>query len=93
MRSRVGNFRPDDTKYIDGEIVRAGRQGDQGDGPFSTGRGGSGNIGASKSPIMKAADKDVVPDQATKIEKLERHHVGRGGTLYSSSFSYTPATS
>jgi len=84
MRSSVGNFRPDNMKYVDGEIVRAGRQGDQGDGPFSTGRGGSGNIGASKSPFTKPADKDVVPDQATKIEKFESHHVGRGGMLHPS---------
>ena len=49
------------------------------DGPFSTGRGGTGNISAKGSPIIKAADKDVIPPQAQRIEKLQSHHVGRGG--------------
>lgn len=103
-RGGIGNFAPDNTKYVDGEIVRAGPEGDQGgalsplslaafsppsvrssiltldsDGPFSTGRGGSANIGAKGSPVIAAADKDVVPPQAMKIEKQESHHVGRGG--------------
>lgn len=28
---------------------------------------------------MVAADKDVVPAAAQRVEKLESHHVGRGG--------------
>ena len=114
-RGGIGNHGPDTTKYVDGEIVRAGPQGDQGgvlfllssltplyhttcilfllpclrsfhclltlrtDGPFSTGRGGSANIGAKGSPVIAAADKDVIPPQATKVEKMESHHYGRGG--------------
>jgi hypothetical protein len=36
----AGNIGKDDTKYVDGEIVRVGEQGSHGDGAFSTGRGG-----------------------------------------------------
>jgi hypothetical protein len=114
-RGGIGNHGPDSTNYVDGEIIRAGPQGDQGgvffllssfnpfyqttcilfllpclrsfhcsltlriDGPFSTGRGGRGNIGAKGSPVIAAADKDVIPPQATKVEKMESHHFGRGG--------------
>lgn len=49
------------------------------DGPFSTGRGGSANIGAKGSPVITTADKDVIPAQATRVEKMESHHYGRGG--------------
>ena len=33
----VGNINPDDTPYTDGEIVREGPTGDQGDGAYSVG--------------------------------------------------------
>ena len=39
-RGGAGNIRTDDTKYVDGVIVREGIAGSQGAGPFSTGRGG-----------------------------------------------------
>lgn len=39
-RGGAGNIVPDDTKYVDGEIVRAGVVGSHDDGPYSTGRGG-----------------------------------------------------
>ena len=39
-RGGAGNIKPDDTKYVDGEIVREGVAGSHGDGAFSTGRGG-----------------------------------------------------
>jgi hypothetical protein len=39
-RGGAGNINPDDTKYIDGEIVRQGAEGTHGDGVYSTGRGG-----------------------------------------------------
>lgn len=39
-RGGAGNIKPDDTKYVDGEIVREGAAGSHGDGAFSTGRGG-----------------------------------------------------
>ncbi len=39
-RGGAGNINPDDTKYVDGEVVRAGPEGSHGDGAFSTGRGG-----------------------------------------------------
>lgn len=40
-RGGAGNINPDDTKYVDGEVVRVGVVGSHGDGAFSTGRGGA----------------------------------------------------
>lgn len=40
-RGGAGNINPDDTQYVDGEIVRSGEEGSHEDGAFSTGRGGS----------------------------------------------------
>jgi hypothetical protein len=39
-RGGAGNINPDDTKYVDGAIVRAGPEGSHGDGAYSAGRGG-----------------------------------------------------
>ncbi len=39
-RGGAGNINPDDTRYTDGEVTRAGPEGGHNDGPFSTGRGG-----------------------------------------------------
>ena len=39
-RGGAGNINPDDTQYVDGEVVRTGTIGSHGDGAFSTGRGG-----------------------------------------------------
>jgi hypothetical protein len=39
-RGGAGNIAVDDTKYVDGEVVRAGPEGSHADGAFSTGRGG-----------------------------------------------------
>ena len=39
-RGGAGNINPDDTKYVDGEVTRAGVEGSHHDGAFSTGRGG-----------------------------------------------------
>lgn len=36
-RGGAGNIAPDETRYTDGEIVREGPVGDQGDGAYSTG--------------------------------------------------------
>jgi hypothetical protein len=76
----AANIRPDDTPYTDGGIVREGREGDQGDGPYSAGRGGTGNIGGQ--PIEGAHaphDSDMVPETAMRVQKEESHHIGRGG--------------
>lgn len=43
-RGGAGNINPDDTKYVDGEVVRAGAAGSHGDGAFSTGRGGKTSV-------------------------------------------------
>lgn len=40
-RGGAGNIHEDNTKYVDGEIVREGPEGSHGDGAFSTGRGGT----------------------------------------------------
>jgi hypothetical protein len=39
-RGGAGNFKPDDTEYVDGEVVRTGIVGSHGDGAYSAGRGG-----------------------------------------------------
>ncbi|RWA06153.1 hypothetical protein EKO27_g8950 [Xylaria grammica] len=39
-RGGAGNINPDNTEYVDGEIVRQGDVGTHGDGAYSTGRGG-----------------------------------------------------
>ena len=39
-RGGAGNINPDDTPYVDGEVVRVGVEGSHDDGAFSTGRGG-----------------------------------------------------
>jgi hypothetical protein len=39
-RGGAGNIDADDTKYVDGEVVRSGVEGSHGDGAFSSGRGG-----------------------------------------------------
>lgn len=40
-RGGAGNIDADDTKYVDGEVVRSGVEGSHGDGAFSSGRGGT----------------------------------------------------
>ncbi|KAL8922989.1 MAG: hypothetical protein Q9172_003321 [Xanthocarpia lactea] len=71
--------------YVDGSIVREGPIGDQGDGPYSSGRGGAGNI---ESPHVKPTnignqkgDTDVVPETALREPGAgyENYHTGRGG--------------
>ncbi|KAL8658796.1 MAG: hypothetical protein Q9226_000778 [Calogaya cf. arnoldii] len=71
--------------YVDGSIVREGPLGDQGDGPYSAGRGGAGNI---ESPHVKPTnvgnqkgDTDVIPETALREPGAgyENYHTGRGG--------------
>ncbi|KAL7628740.1 hypothetical protein AAE478_000255 [Parahypoxylon ruwenzoriense] len=79
-RGGAGNINPDDTKYVDGEIVRQGEQGSHGDGAFSTGRGGAANIADADQPAAAArADHEVVPEAATRPSQDVDIHVGRGG--------------
>ncbi|KAJ9615849.1 hypothetical protein H2200_001926 [Cladophialophora chaetospira] len=75
----AANIGPDSDTYVDGEIVREGSVGNQGDGPYSAGRGGAGNIDEVGKMHTAPADADVVPETATRIAKEESHHVGRGG--------------
>ncbi|OGE54299.1 hypothetical protein PENARI_c006G12344 [Penicillium arizonense] len=76
-----GNIGHDDTEYVDGEIVREGVYGDQGDGAYSAGRGGAGNIG---SPMVRPTSKvphdaEMIPELAVRGSTDENYHVGRGG--------------
>lgn len=76
----AANIGPDETAYTDGEIVREGPVGDQGDGPYSAGRGGAGNIETDGVATGEGPhDADVVPETAVRVSKEESHHVGRGG--------------
>lgn len=78
--SGAANITADDTAYADGGIVREGPTGDQGDGPYSAGRGGVANIHGTSTPRSKTPhDEEIVPETATRITKEESHHVGRGG--------------
>lgn len=71
---------PDTTTYTDGEIVREGPVGSQGDGPYSAGRGGAGNIDPDGHvPSKTPHDAEIVPETAVRLSKEESHHVGRGG--------------
>ncbi|KAI1083367.1 hypothetical protein F5B20DRAFT_461959 [Whalleya microplaca] len=78
-RGGAGNINPDDTKYVDGEIVRQGDQGSHGDGAFSTGRGGVANIADADKPASTRADQEVVPEEAIRPSQEHDVHVGRGG--------------
>ncbi|CDM32281.1 Protein of unknown function DUF3602 [Penicillium roqueforti FM164] len=76
-----GNIGKDNTEYVDGEIVREGNYGDQGDGAYSAGRGGAGNIG---SPMMRPTSKvphdtEMIPELAVRHSTDETFHIGRGG--------------
>ncbi|KIX99021.1 uncharacterized protein Z520_05482 [Fonsecaea multimorphosa CBS 102226] len=79
-RGGAANIGPDDHTYVDGGIVREGPVGNQGDGPYSAGRGGAGNIEHEVKPTSDVPhDAEVVPETATRVAKVESHHVGRGG--------------
>jgi hypothetical protein len=77
----AANIGPDTNTYVDGEITREGPVGNQGDGSYSAGRGGAGNIDHEAGTAKHGAphDSDIVPETATRIAKEESHHVGRGG--------------
>lgn len=58
--------------------MREGPAGDQGDGAFSTGRGGAANIGSpGQEPVttMKG-DHDVVPETALRESGEGEYHTG-----------------
>ncbi|KAJ4320830.1 hypothetical protein N0V84_005650 [Fusarium piperis] len=79
-RGGAGNFQPDDTQYIDGEVVRTGVEGSHGDGAFSSGRGGAGNISDVGTKPSERRDKDIIPDAAIRPSMEGRdYHTGRGG--------------
>jgi len=79
-RGGTGNIGPDETEYVDGEIVRTGDPTTAG-GAYSAGRGGAGNIGApQQEPVRPSMDEDVVPSAArVQGHEGEPYHSGRGG--------------
>ncbi|CEJ81724.1 hypothetical protein VHEMI01838 [[Torrubiella] hemipterigena] len=79
-RGGAGNINPDETKYVDGEVVRTGVEGSHGDGAYSSGRGGAGNIGDVGAPATQRKDRDLIPDVATRPScDKQDFHTGRGG--------------
>ena len=60
--------------------MRVGTPGSHGDGAFSSGRGGVGNIGSPREAHSgKRADQEHIPPFALRPEEDGNHHVGRGG--------------
>ncbi|EGX90494.1 hypothetical protein CCM_06914 [Cordyceps militaris CM01] len=79
-RGGAGNINPDDTHYVDGEVVRAGVIGSHGDGAYSAGRGGAGNIGDKGHPPTDRKDRDIIPEAAVRQSTdTGDYHTGRGG--------------
>ncbi|KAI0906899.1 hypothetical protein F4824DRAFT_506415 [Ustulina deusta] len=78
-RGGAGNINPDNTEYVDGEIVRQGDVGTHGDGAYSTGRGGVANIADKETPPAPRADQEVVPAEAVRPSIDGDFHTGRGG--------------
>ena len=80
-RGGAGNINPDNTKYVDGEVVRVGAEGSQGDGAFSTGRGGTCELSAEFLPAER--QRHQIPSQtsiqhtsATSLKEMpgQRYH-------------------
>ncbi|KAK3300841.1 uncharacterized protein B0H64DRAFT_24942 [Chaetomium fimeti] len=79
-RGGAGNINPDNTQYVDGEVVRVGAPGSHGDGAFSTGRGGAANIGDAGVKQVTRLDQDLVPGVAVRPSHDNAdYHTGRGG--------------
>ncbi|KAL0938738.1 uncharacterized protein CTRU02_205348 [Colletotrichum truncatum] len=79
-RGGAGNINPDNTKYVDGEVVRTGPEGSHGTGAYSAGRGGAGNIGDAGNVPTPRSDKDLVPEEAYRPStEGQDYHGGRGG--------------
>ncbi|MCJ1393494.1 hypothetical protein MMC18_006369 [Xylographa bjoerkii] len=82
--------------YADAEIIREGPVGDQGDGAYSTGRGGAANIESPQTPGPHkgaAHDVEVIPEQALRRESQVDTHTGRGGAANVHPASSTPTPS
>ncbi|KAL6906842.1 hypothetical protein GGI43DRAFT_380369 [Trichoderma evansii] len=79
-RGGAGNIDADDTKYVDGEVVRSGVEGSHGDGAFSSGRGGAGNISDIGTTATQRKDGDAIPEEAFRpSQDTQGFHTGRGG--------------
>ncbi|THC98003.1 hypothetical protein EYZ11_002505 [Aspergillus tanneri] len=80
-RGGQGNISADPTPYVDAGIIREGVYGDQGDGAYSAGRGGAGNIGSPHVRVTSKVphDAQVIPELAIRSSTDGDYHVGRGG--------------
>ncbi|KAM3510218.1 hypothetical protein MY10362_000136 [Beauveria mimosiformis] len=79
-RGGAGNINPDDTPYVDGEVVREGVIGSHNDGVYSAGRGGAGNIADKGHPATERKDRDLIPEAAIRHSTdTSDYHTGRGG--------------
>ncbi|PFH57450.1 hypothetical protein XA68_15039 [Ophiocordyceps unilateralis] len=79
-RGGAGNFLADKNEYVDGEVVRVGTEGSHGDGAYSAGRGGAGNIADVGTPASQRKDQDRVPETAVRVsQEKQDFHTGRGG--------------
>ncbi|KAM3566305.1 hypothetical protein ARSEF4850_000718 [Beauveria asiatica] len=79
-RGGAGNINPDDTPYVDGEVVREGVIGSHNDGVYSAGRGGAGNIADRGHPATERKDRDLIPEAAIRHSAdTSDYHTGRGG--------------
>jgi hypothetical protein len=80
-RGGAGNINPDNTKYVDGEVVRVGAEGSQGDGAFSTGRGGTCELPSRGIPSCgKTETPNPIPNLTSthpnhKLERRVQHSV------------------
>lgn len=67
-------------RYVDGNIVRTGVEGDQDTGAYSGGRGGAGNIGSPGLNPTHRKDAEAVPEAALRPSSEDQtYHIGRGG--------------
>ncbi|KND90273.1 hypothetical protein TOPH_05087 [Tolypocladium ophioglossoides CBS 100239] len=79
-RGGAGNINVDDTPYVDGEVVRTGAEGSHGDGAYSAGRGGAGNIADIGTAASQRKDQDAIPEVAVRSSQdAQDYHTGRGG--------------
>ncbi|KAJ5886828.1 uncharacterized protein N7473_009502 [Penicillium subrubescens] len=91
-RGGQGNIGHDSTQYVDGEIVREGVYGDQGDGAYSAGQSFhslhftlyAAASATSDPPRVRPTSKvphdaEMIPELAVRNSSDENYHVGRGG--------------
>lgn len=81
-RGGAGNIHADETKYVDGSVVRTGVEGSHGDGAYSVGRGG-------EFPPLCFAHRGGQPSRASLQPKHKYNTSGRRRVPPSSTASVT----